>query len=121
MLLNSSDFRVHRLEACAAVGWQPNSPSVTFKSTINESVNHALNIASCFGVGERLVGSRRLQTFGVLVKCISNLLQSAGNTLTVSLPSPWEAAAFPSRPKTESTSSLGLFCRSDVCTEVKNC
>ncbi len=55
MLLDGSNFWIDRLDARALVGRLTHFGSVALQRPIDESGDHALNVACCFGVGKGLV------------------------------------------------------------------
>ena len=65
MLLQSRNLRVLGLDRCAQDTRETNFASVAFKGTVDESIDHSLDILGGFGVGECLIGGGLLQTVGI--------------------------------------------------------
>jgi len=67
MLLNGSNFRVDSLDASTSRGGQANFASVSFQSSVYQSIDLALDVSSSFCIGKGLVGGRQLEAVKILM------------------------------------------------------
>jgi hypothetical protein len=65
MLLDSSNFRIDSLDACAGGGDAANCFRVALQGTIEESCCHSFNVTCPFSIGEGLVCGRLLKAVDV--------------------------------------------------------
>lgn len=112
MLLNSSNLRIDSLGACTRRTRKSDFTCVPFESTVNESVDLAIDVIRRFGISECLVSNSLLEAVRVLMGP-SNIVRSArvynrSRALTVVSPSPCDATALPSKGKIGSPKLDGL-------------